>query len=134
MKQSLKMTLKGVYVIFISLACSNMGLVPPRFGIKYAIYKTKNIKKYKCTIQLTIHFEKRCYVHCFIIHQCIFMIWMIIANLFWTKSSREFSFQSNNFYRFILKIKKKVIWHLWGNFIISLIKTTPSQYRIRRKG
>lgn len=57
MKQSLKMTLKCVYVIFISLACSNMGLVPPRFGIKYAIYKTKNIKKYKCTIQLTIHFE-----------------------------------------------------------------------------
>lgn len=74
MKQSLKMTLKCVYVIFISLACSNMGLVPPRFGVKYAIYKTKNIKKYKCTIQLTIHFEKRCYVHCFIIHQCIFMI------------------------------------------------------------
>lgn len=45
MKQSLKMTLKCVYVIFISLACSNMGLVPPRFGIKYAIYKTKNIGK-----------------------------------------------------------------------------------------
>lgn len=45
MKQSLKMTLKcaQVYVIFISLACSNMGLVPPRFGIKCAIYKTKII-------------------------------------------------------------------------------------------
>lgn len=50
------MTLKCVYVIFISLACSNMGLVPTRFGIKCAINKTKNIKKYKCTIQLTIHF------------------------------------------------------------------------------
>lgn len=43
MKQSLKMTLKCVYVIFISLACSNMGLVPPRFGIKCVIYKTKII-------------------------------------------------------------------------------------------
>lgn len=63
MKQSLKITLKCVYVIFISLACSNMGLVPPRFGIKYAIYKTKNIKKYKCTMLRALFYYTSMYFH-----------------------------------------------------------------------